>query len=75
MDIKIKDILLSEEIMTQLYRAGFISAKIFEYRDIHLWVHAQIITRGISKNKAVLEAEVFFDKSERTIWKAMRSFK
>jgi len=37
-------------------------------------VQAQVKARGISKNQAVLEAEVKFEKDERTIWRALNSF-
>jgi len=30
--------------------------------------------RSITKNQAVLEAEVKFNKDERTIWRALNSF-
>lgn len=66
--------LFNQGIFTELYKAGFITAKILVYREIYLWVHAQVQTRGISKNQAVLEAEVKFEKDERTIWRALNSF-
>jgi hypothetical protein len=50
------------------------TAKVFIYREIYLWVHAQLQTRSISKRLAVLEASVKFSKDERTIWRALESF-
>lgn len=74
MDINTINNLFDQGIFTQLYKAGFINAKVFTYREIYLWVNAQVQTRGITKNQAVLEAEVKFEKDERTIWRALNSF-
>ena len=74
MNIKIANTLFDEGIFTAMYKAGFITTKVFIYREIYLWVQAQVKARGISKNQAVLEAEVKFEKDERTIWRAMNSF-
>jgi hypothetical protein len=74
MDIKLANTLFDDGIFSALYKAGFITAKIFTYREIYLWVQAQVKTRGITKNQAVLEAEVQFGKDERTIWRALNSF-
>ena len=53
---------------------GFITDKIFLYREIYLWVQAQIQIRSLGKRQAVLEATGKFDKDERTIWRALNSF-
>lgn len=74
MNIKQANLLYNEGTLTALYKAGFITAKVFTYREIYLWVKAQMQTRNISKNQAVLEAEVKFEKDERTIWRALNSF-
>jgi hypothetical protein len=74
MNINTINQLFNQGIFTELYKAGFITAKVFTYREIYLWVQAQMQTRGINKNQAVLEAEVKFNKDERTIWRAMNSF-
>lgn len=74
MKIKTANALFDDEIFGQMYRAGFITGKIFLHREIFLWVNTQISTRSISKNQAVLEAEAKFKKSERTIWKVLKSF-
>ena len=74
MNIKIANTLFDDGIFSELYKAGFITAKIFTYREIYLWVQAQIQTRGITKNQAVLEAEGKFNSDERTIWRALNSF-
>lgn len=75
MDQKVTITLFDDGTMTALFRAGFIGTKPFLYRDIYLWVDAQVKTRNISKNKAVLEAEIKFNKTEATIWSALKSFK
>jgi hypothetical protein len=41
-----------------MYKAGFITANIFTYREIYLWVPAQMKIRSITKNQAVLEANL-----------------
>jgi hypothetical protein len=74
MNIKLANTLFDEGIFSSLYKAGFITVKVFVYREIYLWVQAQIRTRGITKNQAVLEAEIKFMKDERTIWRALNSF-
>jgi hypothetical protein len=74
MNINTINQLFNQGVFTELYKAGFITTKVFTYREIYLWVQAQMQTRGINKNQAVLEAEVKFNKDERTIWRAMNSF-
>lgn len=60
--------------LSQLYKAGFISEKIFTYFEIYLWIDLQIKTRGLSKNQAVLEASVHFNKDRATIWRSIGKF-
>jgi hypothetical protein len=74
MNIKLTNTLFDDGVFSAMHKAGFITAKFFTYREIYLWVYAQLQTRGISKNQAVLEAEVKFMKDERTIWRALNSF-
>lgn len=74
MNIKTANALFDEGIFSELYKAGFVTNKLFTYREIYLWVQAQMQIRDITKNQAVLEAEVKFDKDERTIWRALNSF-
>ena len=57
-----------------MYKAGFITTKVFIYREIYLWIQAQIKTRNLNKRQAVLEAELKFKKDEPTIWRALNSF-
>lgn len=74
MNIKTANALFDEGIFSEMYKAGFITAKVFSYREIYLWVQAQMQIRGITKNQAVLDAELKFNKDERTIWRALNSF-
>ncbi|HEY4326169.1 MAG TPA: hypothetical protein VGN20_19435 [Mucilaginibacter sp.] len=74
MTIKLANTLFDDGIFSAMYKAGFITDKVFIYREIYLWVNAQVNARGIKKNQAVLEAEIKFMKDERTIWRAMNSF-
>src|ERR1700712_1756897 len=74
MNINLANTLFDDGIFSAMYKAGFITTKVFIYREIYLWVQAQVKARGITKNQAVLEAELKFEKDERTIWRAMNSF-
>jgi hypothetical protein len=74
MNIQTANLLFSNGTLSEMYKAGFINEKFFTYREIYLWVHAQIQTRSITKSKAVIEAQGKFEKDERTIWRAINSF-
>jgi hypothetical protein len=74
MNIQTANSLFDEGTFSAMYKAGFITTKVFIYREIYLWIQAQIKTRNLSKRQAVLEAEVKFKKDERTIWRALNSF-
>jgi ribosomal protein S3 len=74
MNIQTANALFDEGTFSAMYKAGFITTKVFIYREIYLWIQAQIKTRNLSKRQAVLEAEVKFKKDERTIWRALNSF-
>lgn len=74
MNIKLANTLFNDGIFSEMYKAGFITYKIFIYREIYLWVQAQMQTRGLSKRQAVMEAGGKFDKDERTVWRALNSF-
>ncbi len=74
MNINLANTLFDDGIFSEMYRAGFITGKVFTYLEIYLWVQGQMKTRGITKNQAVLEAGGKFDKDERTIWRALNCF-
>jgi hypothetical protein len=74
MNIELANTLFKEGTISELFKVGFINPKVFTYHEIYLWVHAQIKTRAISKNQAVLEAAVKFKRDERTVWRALNSF-
>ena len=74
MNITTANALFDQGVFSAMYKAGFITSKIFIYREIYLWVQAQMQTRRITKNQAVLEAGCKFNKDERTIWRALNSF-
>ena len=74
MNIKLANTLFDDGVFSAMYKAGFITSKVFLYREIYLWIEAQIKTRGVNKRQAVLGAEVKFRKDERTIWRALNSF-
>jgi len=74
MNIQTANSLFDEGTFSAMYKAGFITTKVFIYREIYLWIQAQLKTRNLSKRQAVLEAEVKFRKDQRTIWRALNSF-
>jgi hypothetical protein len=74
MDRKLLLAFFDDGLMSALYKAGFINYTAFLYRDIYLWIDVQIKTRNISKRQAVMEATDKFNKSERTIRYALKSF-
>ena len=74
MKIKTANDLFDNGTFTEMYKAGFITPKVFIYREIYLWVDAQVKVRGITKSNAALEAEIKFNLCESTIWRALRSF-
>ena len=74
MDIKLANTLFDDGVFSAMYKAGFITSKIFTYREIYLWINAQVQVRGLTKRQAVLEAEIKFNKDERTVWRALNSF-
>jgi len=74
MDEKYKIMLFNNGLMTALYKAGFVGTKPFLYRDIYLFVDAQIKVRSITKTVAILEAMDRFNVSEKTIKRALKSF-
>ncbi len=74
MNINLANSLFNDGIFSEMYKAGFITDKIFIYREIYLWIQAQLKTRGITKSQVVKEAVSKFDKDERTIWRALNCF-
>jgi len=55
--------LFNDGVFNAMYKAGFITDKVFLYREIYLWIQAQVQTRGINRRRAVLEAEEKFKKT------------
>ncbi len=74
MNIQIANTLFDEGVFSAMYKAGFITSKVFIYREIYLWINAQMQTRDINKRQAVLEASVKFNKDERTVWRVLNCF-
>ncbi|WP_158993432.1 hypothetical protein [Mucilaginibacter sp. L196] len=74
MDIGLVNSLYEAGALSAMYRAGLVGMKVFTYREIYLWVHEQVDTRGITLSEAVIEAKEKFDKNDRTIWRALSSF-
>jgi hypothetical protein len=74
MNIKLANALFDEGVFSDMYKAGFITDKVFFYREIYLWIQAQLKTRRITKSQVVKEAVSKFDKDERTVWRALNCF-
>ena len=74
MNIHLANTLFDDGIFSEMYKAGFITDKVFIYREIYLWIQAQVKARGISRNQAVLEAGGKFNRDERTIWRVLNCF-
>ena len=74
MDIQLANTLFDDGVFSAMYKAGFITDKIFLYREIYLWIQAQMQIRQITKRQAVLEAREKYKKDERTIWRALNCF-
>ncbi|MFD1255707.1 hypothetical protein ACFQ3S_02780 [Mucilaginibacter terrae] len=74
MNINLANTLFDNGTFMEMYKAGFITDKVFLYREIYLWIKAQMQTRNLNKYQAVLEAEIKFYKDKRTIWRALNSF-
>ena len=74
MNIHLANTLFNDDIFGAMYKAGFITDKIFIYSEMYLWVQAQIKNRGLSKHQAVLEAAGKFNRDERTVWRALNCF-
>ncbi|GAB2692475.1 hypothetical protein GCM10027037_14790 [Mucilaginibacter koreensis] len=74
MTIQLANTLFSSGALAELHKAGFINDKVFLYREIYLWVQARQQTRHISRNQAVAEAQIQFNRDRRTIWRALHTF-
>jgi hypothetical protein len=66
MNINLANNLFNDGIFSEMYKAGFITDKIFVYREMYLWVEAQLKTRNISKHQTVLEAAGKFNQPRLT---------
>lgn len=73
--LQILNTLFETGVFDQLYKAGLISSKLSTYRDIYLYVDAQMKTRGLCKEQAVVAASVQFDVDRRTIYRALAALK
>jgi len=71
---KVKAVLYDDDVMQGLFKAGFITSKVFLHRDIFLWVSAQIKVRNIDRLQIIKEAAAKFDCSTRTISRAIDVF-
>jgi hypothetical protein len=74
MTIQLANTLFNDGVFSEMYKAGFLTDKIFIYREMYLWVNAQMKTRNLTKHQAVLETAGKFDRDERTVWRALNCF-
>ena len=61
--------------LKHLVQNGFMSAKVFMYLEIYLWIDARSKSGNKSLNSLVTEAEVTFDVSRATVWRSLRVIK
>lgn len=54
---------------------GLMSAKIFTYIEIYLWIDARTKTSNQSLSNIVTDAEITFGVCRRTIWNALKAVK
>ena len=64
--------LKNEGTLKQLVQSGLMSAKVFQYLEIYLWIDARIKTSNKSLNSLVTDAEVAFNVSRATVWRSLR---
>lgn len=69
--IQLLNSLFENGLYDELYKCGFISPKLSEYRDIYLYVDAQMKTRGIGKEAAATNAQVQFNCGRTKVYKAL----
>lgn len=65
--------LFESGVYDQLYKAGLISSKVSFYRDIYLYVDAQMRINGRRKTQAVIAASVKFDCTTVTVYSALKA--
>ena len=74
MDIKIANALFDDGTFTAMYKAGWISEKVFIDREIYLYVDMLMRTRNISKYKAAQIAADKFECDITTIYRSVKKF-
>jgi hypothetical protein len=74
MDIATANQLFENGTFSELYKAGFVSVKIFLYREIYLWVQKEATIKNITQYEAAKLAEAHFNKDLSTIYRALRAF-
>ena len=75
MDIHLVNKYYDDGTLKAMHETGFLSAKIFLYRDIYIYVDSKIKEQNISQEKATLMASVQFSISRRTVYKAIYKLK
>jgi hypothetical protein len=75
MDIKKTNALFADGTFYELYKAGFLSNKIFVWREIYIWAIQQPGHADPAKRSQIIsDAAIKFKTSERTVRRAMSSF-
>lgn len=62
-------------VLKNMVQTGLISAKVLTYLEICLWIDARQKATGKSINSLVVDAEVAFKVSRRTIWRSLQLLK
>lgn len=74
MDITIANKLFDSGVLSDMYKAGWITDQFFTDREIYLFVDLQKKTKNLSKYKACLEASIKFGRDVSTIYRRLKVF-
>ena len=58
--------------LKKMVEAGLMSAKVYMYLEIYLWIDARVKTTGKNITTVALDAEEEFSVKRTTVWTAIR---
>ncbi|RKR83299.1 hypothetical protein BDD43_3504 [Mucilaginibacter gracilis] len=61
--------------LKQLVKHGLLSSKVFSYMEIYMWVDAKEKATSKSLSEIVIDAEITFDVSRATVFRALKAMK
>lgn len=62
-------------LLKAMVKSGLMSAKVFNYLEIYMWVDAKKRSTGKNISTVVKDAEITFGVSSQTIWTAIKTIK